>query len=298
MSNPMERIVLMANTGAFGLPWFVAAEEGFFAEEGLQVELLERDPYAPERPLFDRRKERSLTTGASDMYTVCAWAPFTPRFAAGTNTKIVYAATMESPYAIVVRDHPAIRAAVDLAEVPIAVKLEAGSHYATIDLLENVLFHEQIRPLHVGGPLRRLEHVLDGRCAAATLMEHYIDVALANGCRVVAEARYPEIIAGRGDLTAETLGRFSRAVDRAIDRITADPTCYLELVYADLPPTLARPKMPPRFAYVRPRVYDRGTFERTASWMRSRGFIAEEPRYDDLVLPATSSAGSYDASSG
>jgi NitT/TauT family transport system substrate-binding protein len=177
-----------------------------------------------------------------------------------------------------------VRAPADLADRAIAVKMEAGSHFATLDLLDGALPPERLRLTHVGGPLRRLEHLLDGRVAAATLMEHYVDVAVANGCRVVAAGRYPEIIAGRGDLDAETLRHFVRAVNRAIERIEADPARYLPLVYAELPPHLARPARPPRFAYVRPAAYDRRTFERTARWMQARGFVERVPRYEDVAL--------------
>src|SRR5262245_27504242 len=77
----MPKIKIEATSAIFYLPYYVAEEEGYFAEEGLDVELLRRRPTEETelRVVEDPRKVSSFSSfklfesGASQLYNACEW---------------------------------------------------------------------------------------------------------------------------------------------------------------------------------------------------------------------------------
>jgi len=73
------------------------------------------------------------------------------------------------PAGIYVAADSTIRKPEDLADVPITVGYQSGSHYTTIQALEPILKREEIKP-HFGGMLfQRLELLIDREVLVATL---------------------------------------------------------------------------------------------------------------------------------
>ena len=63
----------------------------------------------------------------------------------------------------------AIRNAADLAGVTVGVGYHSGSHFTTLQALENLLKPDEINLQFVGGPNDRLPLLLDRKVPAATL---------------------------------------------------------------------------------------------------------------------------------
>src|SRR5947209_18986684 len=69
-------IRLQGDSNAHDRPWRVAVEQGFFAEEGLDVVYHEDNPKGAEGRVKDfahRWKETQLQHGALEVYPVCEW---------------------------------------------------------------------------------------------------------------------------------------------------------------------------------------------------------------------------------
>ncbi len=52
----MKKVVSETNGAVFSLPWFVAKDEGFFAEEGIDMEFVESNSIHVEQPATDPEK--------------------------------------------------------------------------------------------------------------------------------------------------------------------------------------------------------------------------------------------------
>ena len=49
----MKKVVSETSGAVFSLPWFVAKDEGFFAEEGIEMEFVESNSIQVEQPTTD-----------------------------------------------------------------------------------------------------------------------------------------------------------------------------------------------------------------------------------------------------
>ena len=73
-------IRVQSDSNAHVRPWRVAVEQGFFAEEGLDVVYHEDNPKGTEGRVKDfahRWKETQLQQGALEVYPVCEWGAIT-----------------------------------------------------------------------------------------------------------------------------------------------------------------------------------------------------------------------------
>src|ERR1700757_2249579 len=141
----------------FRLQEWVAEEKGYFRDEGLDYEFKE----------FIRSTggAHHATTGHSGAFQsiekgreanvpcACHW---TVNVAASRGHTKLYADLYSvAPAAIFVPANSSIRSPADLAGVPIAVGYQSGSHYATIQALEQYLPSDRIELSFVEGMLFR-----------------------------------------------------------------------------------------------------------------------------------------------
>src|SRR6202048_2386807 len=129
---------LQSDSNAHDRPWRVAVEQGYFADEGLNVEYHEDNPKGVEgrvENFSERWKESQLKNGALEVYPVCEWGAIERVQALGKG-KIIGLDTTVRTGAIMVREGSPIRSLVELRHVPIAVTWHAGTFYAAIEVLE------------------------------------------------------------------------------------------------------------------------------------------------------------------
>jgi ABC-type nitrate/sulfonate/bicarbonate transport system substrate-binding protein len=274
-------IRLQSDSNAHDRPWRVAVEQGFFAEEGLEVVYHEDNPKGAEGRVKDfaqRWKETQLQQGALEVYPVCEWGAIERVQQLGKG-KIIGLDTTVRTGAIMVRKDSRVQTLADLRNVPIAVTWHAGTFYAAIEVMEaaGVPFGE-IKLEHASD---RLDALLSGRNEAAALMEPLVSRAAAAGCRKIADLRWRGGIVAGEDVDEETAGKLRRALNRAIEWLAENEERSRAELLRDLKPEQRESGLLPELTGVKS--YQPAEFKEKVDWMLERGFLAEPPAYDDIV---------------
>jgi hypothetical protein len=159
-------IRLQSDSNAHDRPWRVAVEQGFFRDEGLDVEYHEDNPNGIAGRVEDfsgRWKESQLQKGALEVYPVCEWGAIERVQQLGKG-KIIGLDTTARTGAIMVRSDCKVKTLADLRNVPIAVTWHAGPFYAAIEAMEAVgVPFDEIKLVHAND---RLDALLSGRTEA------------------------------------------------------------------------------------------------------------------------------------
>jgi NitT/TauT family transport system substrate-binding protein len=278
------KIRVQSDSNAHDRPWRVALEQGFFAAEGLDVDLTDDNPNGiagRTKEFADRWKESQLTKGSLEVYPVCEWGAI-ERIQSLGKGKIIGLDTTVRTGALMVRAGSPIKAAADLAGVPIAVTWHAGTFYAAIETLEaaGVPF-EEIKLVHAAD---RLNALLSGETQAAALMEPLVSRALEAGAVKIADLRWRGGIVASEDIDAATAAKLRNALNRAIDWLRADEGRSRDELLRDLKPELRAGGLLPEL--LGSKDYAEGEFKDKVDWMIERGFLPAEPSYDSIVRKA------------
>jgi hypothetical protein len=221
-----------------GLNDFVAMQEGFFRDEGLDVEFdmkTFRGTQSSWKDLqyFDRPQDRPYSDGRSVIQGACAWGSVC-NAGAGMG-KFVPDCYGISPWGIFVRPDSRIKRPEDLKDVPVAVGMRAGSHFNVPYRLEKYLPLENIKTVNVGGFGARLSALLAGEVEAASLLPPQIDMAKQLGLRAVIEDTFHTIWWVPDDMPADVTAKYLRALDRAEKALQANLPKFLPLWKLSIP---------------------------------------------------------------
>jgi len=176
----------------------------------------------------------------------------------------------------------------DLAGVPISVGYQSGSHYATIQALEQYMPADRIRLSFNDGMLfRRMELLLEGAVPAATLFSGPYYFAEQLGFRKVIDTTFMMASMLNGDPDAEDVRKYFRALRRAQRDIDLRPELYTHHYRQEFPARF-QAQMDTRRWGPGERIvfepYTREVFEESFKW------IAEH----EIFAPGTMGAGKYD----
>lgn len=289
----LKKLTSETSSPVFSLPYFVARDEGYFAEEGLDMALVRkagRD--AVTAPVGDPRLVSSFAKslfekGDAALYRACEWGQVRRSYDSRVGGQIISKrAAIESQGIFVRPDDPANHPQ-DLAGREVAVNFHHGSHYLALQTLEGFLPRDEIKVVHLGGPRQRFEALRDGKVAAAAVMEPWITVAEKLGYKLIAEAYYVGSEIASPDLDAETFEAIQRAIIKAVQKINEDPRPYLHYLIADVPEEIVRLEPDDfrrsRLRYTSPAPYTAQEFQRTYDWMVSWDLIPEDSDYGSLV---------------
>jgi hypothetical protein len=221
-----------------GLNDFVAMQEGFFRDEGLDVEFdmkTFRGTQSSWKDLqyFERPQDRPYTEGRSVIQGACAWGSVC-NAGAGMG-KFVPDCYGISPWGIFVRPDSRIKRPEDLRDVPVAVGMRAGSHFNVPYRLEKYLPLENIKTVNVGGFGARLSALLAGEVEAASLLPPQIDMAKQLGLRAIIEDTFHTIWWVPDDMPADVTAKYLRALDRAEKALQANLPKFLPLWKLSIP---------------------------------------------------------------
>jgi ABC-type amino acid transport substrate-binding protein len=146
-----------------------------------------------------------------------------------------------APAGIFVPQASPIRDPEDLAGVPVSVGYQSGSHYATLQALEQYLPREQINLSFGEGMLfKRLDNLLEGRSQASTLFSGPYYLAEQMGYRKVIDTTFMIASMITGTPSAEDLRRFYRALKRAQRDIDLQARALHALLQERVPRPLSR----------------------------------------------------------
>jgi NitT/TauT family transport system substrate-binding protein len=231
MANVLRRVKIAPK--GMGLNDFVAHQEGFFAAEGLDVELdwkTFRGTQSSWKDLeyFQRPQDRPYTQDKQDVIQgACVWGSIC-NASAGMG-RFVPDAYGLSPWAIFVRPDSKIHRPEDLRDIPISVGMRAGSHFNVPFRLEKYLPLEHIKTVNTGGFGARLKALLEGEVEAASLLPPQIAMAEQLGLRKIIEDTFKTLWWVPESSEPETVRSYLRALDRAEKAMDDDLAKYLPL---------------------------------------------------------------------
>jgi hypothetical protein len=281
----------------FRLQEWVAEEKGYFTQEGLDYVFREL-VQSTDGKIHDRGDKvgayQSLEAGRSaDVSCACHW---TVGVAASTGHGKLYPdAYSVAPAGIFVPAGSPVKTPEDLAGVPISVGYQSGSHYSTIQALEQYLPAHRIDLSFNDGMLfRRMELLLEGRVPAAALFSGPYYFAEQLGFRKIIETTFMITTMIHGHPAPEDLRKFFRALQRAQRDIDVRPDLYTHY-YQNEFPVRFHPMMDTRRWGPGERIvfepYTKEVFDQTFKWIAERAIFADGGmgacRYEQAIATLT-----------
>jgi len=274
----MARFVIAPH---FRLQEWVAEEKGYFLGEGLDYEFREQaiSQDGAKHDLGDKIGAfQTFEQGRTcDVSSACHW---TVNVAASAGHGRMYGDCYSvSPSAIFVPAESPIREPADLAGVTISVGYQSGSHYSTIQALEQYLPLDQIKLSFADGMLfRRMERLIDGEVQAAALFSGPYYFAEQLGFRKIIDTSFMMATMISGDPGPEDVRKYFKALRRAQRDIDLRPELYTHY-YSNEFPARWHDQMDTRRWGPGERIvfepYDRQMFEESFEWVSARDIFPE-----------------------
>ena len=278
----------------FRLHEWVAEEKGYFTDEGLDYEFLELVQSTDGQNHNTANKVGAYQVieegRKSDVSCACHW---TVNVAASAGHAKLYADVYSvSPSGIFVPADSPVRTPEDLAGVPISVGFRSGSHYSTIQALEQYLPFDKINLSFNDGLLfRRMELLVDRKVPAAALFSGPYYFAEQLGFRKVIDSTFMIATMITGDPDPEDVRKYFRALKRAQRDIDLRPERYTHYYRREFPKRFHE-QMDTRRWGLGERIvfepYTREQFDDARTWIADHGIFPKDdmgPRdYDKSVL--------------
>src|SRR2546422_6302498 len=223
----------------FRLQEWVAEEKAYFEVEGLDYEFRDnyggggvaKRPAPPNKGGADESRDPGRSCGVRG---ACHW---TVNVAASTGHGKLYAdAYSVAPCGVFVPPESDIRHPSDLMGVPISVGYQSGSHYSTIQGLEQYMGLDDIKLSFADGLLfSRLEKLIDRRVPAASLFSGPYYFLEQLGFRKVIDTTFMMATSISGDPDPEDVRKYFRALRRAQRDIDLRPELYTHYYRNEFP---------------------------------------------------------------
>ena len=277
---------------------WVAEEKGYFAAEGLGYSFVHDGDYGISS--VQRDNAGQIRTGAFETFEAgrsganvscaCHWA--TSAAASEGSGQLVTTAYSVAPCAIVVPPESPVRRPGDLAGVGIGVGYHSGSHFATLQALEQVLPADQISLSFQGPPNERLDALLGRQVPAATVWGVPLYITEAFGFRKVVDATFMIgfLVTGSG-VSRDDVEKYLAALRRAQADIDLQPDRYKHYHLRAVPEKYhdqvdVRAFGPGERIVFLP--YSREVYTATRQWTQDRKLFPEIPpsavSYDEATL--------------
>ncbi|MBD2561553.1 MULTISPECIES: ABC transporter substrate-binding protein [Nostoc] len=303
MSNSatLKKIKNEISGTVFSLPYYVARDQRYFADEGIDIEFVKRNSSdrAPDIKLIEDHQQvnsfggKSLfEQGETTLYRACEWGQVRRTYDSSRGGQVVAKRAAIASQAIIVRPDSPYNIPQDLANVPVGVNFHHGSHYIAIQTLEGFLPKEEIKVVHIdgGGQGKRFNRFValrDGVVDAVAVMEPWITVAEKLGYKIIAEAHYVGLEIGSPDLDEETFEAINRAIRRAVKDLQKDPLQYVKYLIDDVAEDIVHLEPSDfrrnRLRYTDPAPYSEADFRRTYDWMVNWGLIEPDATFEQIV---------------
>jgi hypothetical protein len=279
----------------FRLQEWVAEEKGYFKDEGLDYEFRELIQ-SSDGAHHDKGNKvgayQSFEQGRkSDVSCACHW---TVDVAASTGHGRLYPeAYSVSPAGVFVPADSPVKTPQDLAGVPISVGYQSGSHYSTVQALEQYMGAGQINLSFADGMLfKRMQLLIDGKAPASALFSGPYYFAEQLGFRKVIDTTFMITTMISGTPDPEDLRKFFRALKRAQRDIDLRPDRYTHYYRREFPVRYhalmdTRRWGPGERIVFEP--YTKEVYDETFRWIADRGMFTDQGMgagdYDKAIVP-------------
>jgi ABC-type nitrate/sulfonate/bicarbonate transport system substrate-binding protein len=222
----------------FRLHEWVAEEKGYFHKEGLDYEFRELIQSTDGRHHDKGDKVgafQSIEKGRkADVSCACHW---TVNVAAAKGHAKMYGDVYSiTPSGVFVPPDSPVKSPEDLAGVPISVGYQSGSHYSTVQALEQYMPADKIALNFADGMLfARMDRLIDGKSPACALFSGPYYFAEQLGFRKIIDTTFMIASMINGDPDPEDLRKFFRALKRAQHDIDLRPELYTHYYKNEFP---------------------------------------------------------------
>ena len=278
----------------FRLHEWVAQEKGYFAAEGLDYEFRETMDSKASQGHHIGDKTGAYQTfekgRACNVSGACHW---TVNVAAANGHAKLYADCYSvSPAGVFVPEISKIRTPEDLKGVPISVGFQSGSHYSTIQALEQYMGMSDISLSFNDGLLfARMEALIDGKtpaCAAFSGPYYFLEQL---GYRKIIDTTFMIASSVTGEPDPADVVKFFRALRRAQSDIDLRPDLYTHYYKNEFPERFhdvmdTRRWGPGERLVFEP--YSKEIFADTRAWIAEREIFAKgtmgSDTYEDAIF--------------
>ena len=275
---------------------WIAVEKGYFDEVGLDYMLEDQllSATGERHDLGDRiGAYQTFEKGRTcDVSSACHW---TVNVAAASGHGKLYAkAYSVSPCGIFVPAESSIKRPEDLANVPISVGYQSGSHYSSIQALEPFLSRDEINLSFADGLLfKRMEHMIDGNIPAVSLFSGPYYFMEQLGFRKVLDTSFMMAAMVAEDADLEDVERFFSALRMAQRDIDLRQELYTHYYRNEFPERF-RDQMDTRLFGPGERIvfepYSRQIFDESREWIAERDIFEDglgDLPYEQAVVAAS-----------
>lgn len=278
----------------FRLHEWVAEEKDYFRKEGLEYEFREL-VRSTDGKVHDKGDKvgamQSLEAGRkADVSCACHW---TVNVAAANGVGKMYRDLYSvSPSGVFVPVDSKVKTPADLAGVPISVGFQSGSHYSTVQSLEQYLKPEEINLVYADGMLfSRMERLINGTAPAVALFSGPYYFAEQLGFRKVIDTTFMIATMIHGNPDPEDVRKFFRALRRAQRDIDLRPELYTHYYKNEFPDRF-HPMMDTRRWGPGERLvfepYTKEVYEESAEWIAAHGIVEQskmgKAQYEQATL--------------
>jgi len=280
---------------------WVAEEKGYFKEEALDYEFIDSTGFSQLSVKSAAELQKDQIKGAyqtieqgrtCDISSACHWT--INMAAAAGHGRLWAGAYSVLPCGIMVPPESKIKRTEDLANVPITVGFQSGSHYSTIQALEPILKREEIK-VHFGGLIfQRLELLIDREIPVATLFGACMYFAEQLGFRKILDCTFMVAAIVKEAVDENDVEKFYRALKRAQVDIDMNHQRYTHYYKREFPERFhdimdTRVFGPGERIVFAP--YTKEMYDETQEWIESWNIFEEglkgRKSYEDSVVQVT-----------
>jgi len=278
---------------------WVAEEHGYFESCGLTDfelrphGLITKDApkLTPDKSIDNRKGAYQTYESGRDATISCACHWTVNMAAAAQHGKLWGESYSISPCAIMVPADSPVKTPAQLAGVAVHVGYQSGSHYATIQSLEQYIESDQINLVFSGSPADRVDQMLDGSAPAATVFGPQLYLLEQMGYRKICDCTFMMTAMVPEQASVEQIEQYYAALKLAQGEIDFNHQRYAHYYMKELPPRHADLVDVTRFGPGERIVfepYSETIFQNTQSWIIERGIFDSQHQatgnYTESVL--------------